>query len=172
MGVLGMAWKFYSCLCFASVLLLSLTPAYGQVSGADTSSNDLAMGYQELLREYRSLQPVPFFDTAGMGAAEEGAVYIEIDGLVMDETQSKIGRDFYDAFYTRWEAPKGAVNFTVTVREQPVPNRGTRVTVQVNDEMVFRANLRPRQDQIETAARQAVYYARRGLKEQAPLQIY
>ncbi len=159
------------CLWIGGALALGASAARAQ-SHADMNSTDLSVGYRELLREYEALRPRPAGDSARTEEHRRDPFRMEIDGLVVDETQSKIGRDFYDAFYAGWEAPQGAVNFTVTVREQPVPSRGARVTVQVNDEMVFRANLQPKLDYIEAAARQAVYYARRGLQEQAPLQIY
>ena len=98
---------------------------------------------------------------------------ITIDGLVMDETRTKIGRDFYSIFYSRWQAPSDARNFTITVQEQPMPSLGTRITVQLNNQTVFQTRLQPRYEYIEQAAKQAVYATWRRLQRGQPTrQIY
>lgn len=90
-------------------------------------------------------------------------------GLVVDETRTTIGRDFYDVFYEAWEAPEGSVNYTVVVEEQPVPSLGTRVIVRINDDVAFDTRLQPRYDQVREAALAAVMYAQRALANAAPL---
>jgi hypothetical protein len=95
---------------------------------------------------------------------------ITIDGLVMDETQTKIGRDFYDVFYSHWEAPPDAHNFTITVKEQPMPSLGTRVVVELNSQTVFQTRLQPRYAYIEQAAKRAVYMTWRQLQRGQPRQ--
>jgi hypothetical protein len=92
-----------------------------------------------------------------------------ITGLVVDETRTTIGRDFYDTFYEAWTTPEGSVNYTVVVEEQPVPGRGTRVLVRLNDEIAFDTRLQPGYDRIREAALAAVGYTRRALASAAPL---
>lgn len=92
-----------------------------------------------------------------------------LTGLVVDETRTTIGRDFYDVFYEAWEAPEGSVNYTVVVEEQPVPSLGARVIVRINDDVAFDTRLQPRYDQIRQAALAAVSYAQRTLANAAPL---
>jgi hypothetical protein len=95
-----------------------------------------------------------------------------ITGLVTDETQTKIGRDFYDAFYDRWTAPEKDYYYTVVVTEQPMPSLGTRVAVRVNQNMVFQTRLQPRRDIIEQAARRAVYMTQRRLQSNLSINAY
>lgn len=83
---------------------------------------------------------------------------LEIDGLVIDETITKIGRDFFDKFYSSWEAPKGATDFQITVIERPLPGIGAQVVVKLNDDEVFEQFLQPREDIIEAAANYAIGY--------------
>ncbi|NBB87194.1 MAG: hypothetical protein GVY12_13380 [Bacteroidetes bacterium] len=78
--------------------------------------------------------------------------------MVIDETRSTQGRDFYNIFYRNWQAPEGAMNYTVYVREQPGRGRGSVVEVRVNDEIAFRSQLQPRYNMIEQTAYQAVRY--------------
>jgi hypothetical protein len=157
-----------------ALVVVGTTLAAGPVRAqpADSARVDttrgLAMGYQELLREYRAYPLAPNGLAPNGAAAPDTAQGrrppgLEIDGLVVDETQTKLGRDFYDVFFSRWEAPPNAVNFTVTIREQILPNRGTRIVVEINDDVAFQAYLQPRYDAIEEAAWRGVYFARRAL---------
>lgn len=92
-----------------------------------------------------------------------------INGLVVDETRTTIGRDFYDVFYDAWVAPENSINYTIVVEEQPVPGRGTRLIVRLNDEVAFDTRLQPGYERIQQAALAAVGYTRRALASAAPL---
>ena len=84
------------------------------------------------------------------------SVDIEIDGLIVDETVTKMGRDFYDIFYSNWEAPPNSSNFTLEITEKPMIGMGTRIMVEINDQLVVESPLQPRYDVIESIAKQAV----------------
>lgn len=81
---------------------------------------------------------------------------LEVDGLIVDETTTKVGRDFYDIFHRQWEAPAGVHNFTILIEEKPTRSNGAYVVVSVNDEPVFEYNLQPRYDVIEEVANYTV----------------
>lgn len=81
---------------------------------------------------------------------------LDIEGMVIDETVSKLGRDFYDLFYSKWESPEGAKNFTITIMEKPGPFSGTQVSIRVNDLDVYQNYLQPKYDLIDELAAQAV----------------
>ena len=104
-------------------------------------------------------------DTSDTPSASDGPRGVSIGGLVINDTRTTIGRDFYDVFYSRWETPKGAENVMIRVYEQPRPNLGTRIVVDVEDRTVFRANLRPRFEQVKQAARAALARAHRYVKK-------
>lgn len=73
---------------------------------------------------------------------------IEITGLVFDETMTKIGKDFYDMFYNKWEFPKSGDNFFITVSEKPMPGMGTRINIVIDDNLVFEQFVRPNYEQM------------------------
>ncbi|WP_165903807.1 CsgE family curli-type amyloid fiber assembly protein [Hymenobacter gummosus] len=83
----------------------------------------------------------------------------EIEGLIVDQTITKVGHDFYDVFYTHWEAPAGATDFTVTLRERPARGTATLVTLEVNDTELLEMPLQPKFDVVEAAAQEAVAVA-------------
>lgn len=92
---------------------------------------------------------------------------LEFGGMVIDETQSKIGRDFYDTFYRYWAAPRGINNFVITITEQPLPTLGTMVFIEINDTPVFRNRLQPRYDYIQEVGKSAVVVCYRWLAQQS-----
>ena len=87
-----------------------------------------------------------------------------LGGLILDETRSKMGSNFYSVFYKHWEDPKNVQNFTITVSEKPMPSRGTMVKVEIDNQLVFRNRLEPRYYKTEQAAKQAVKICQRRLQ--------
>ncbi|NOG99645.1 MAG: hypothetical protein HND52_16930 [Ignavibacteriae bacterium] len=78
--------------------------------------------------------------------------FVEIEGLIVDETRTKIGRDFYDIFYNKWTVPANAKDFTITISEKPMPRLGALVSIQINDLKVFSEFVQPRWEAIEERA--------------------
>jgi len=95
---------------------------------------------------------------------------IEFGGMVIDETQSKIGRDFYDVFYRYWDAPNNAPDFVITISEKPVPSMGTMVNIEINDTKVYQSRLQPRYDYITQVGKNAVSVCYRWLSQQMQTQ--
>lgn len=81
---------------------------------------------------------------------------IEIDGLLVDDTKTKTGKDFYDLFYGNWVAPSGAKNFTITISEKPFRLTSTLIVVSINDTPVYQSILQPRQDIVEGLSQDAI----------------
>ncbi|AII53304.1 CsgE family curli-type amyloid fiber assembly protein [Hymenobacter sp. APR13] len=81
---------------------------------------------------------------------------IESQGLVVDQTITKIGRDFYSVFYTAFEAPPGVIEYNITITELPARGNSALVSLAVNDETLLEIPLQPKYDLIEEAAIQAV----------------
>lgn len=81
---------------------------------------------------------------------------IEIGGLIIDDTRSKIGRDFYDLFYGKWTDPVDAPSFSITIKELPARGRVSRVAIEVDGNVVIQRMVQPRQDVMEILATQSV----------------
>ena len=81
---------------------------------------------------------------------------IALGGLILNETFSVVGNDFFQAFEEYWVEPEGiSFSYTVSVGEEPAPRFGSRVVVEVGSTVLFRAFLRPNSRQTKTAARRA-----------------
>ena len=92
-------------------------------------------------------------DSAGRASHRTGS---ESQGLVMDQTISKLGRDFYDLFYGSFEAPGGLEDFTIILVERQARANNAVVALIVNDTELFEMPLTPRADQMAESAMAAV----------------
>ena len=81
---------------------------------------------------------------------------IEIDGLIIDETRTKAGRDFYELFYTGWVAPENVRDYAVHIIEEPARGRSTIIHVKINDITVFKRYLQSRFEAIEDLSDMAI----------------
>jgi len=89
-------------------------------------------------------------------SSKKNEVEIELDGLLVDDTKTKMGKDFYDLFYSSWVAPQGAKNYTITVSERPFRLSSTQIVVSINENTVYQAILQPRQDIVEGLSLEAI----------------
>lgn len=107
------------------------------------------------------IKPVPqslknLFDQVIKQPEKSNEVEIEIDGLLVDDTKTKMGKDFYDLFYGNWDAPPAAKNYTITVSEKPFRLTSTLIVVSINENPVYQAILQPRQDIVEAMSFEAI----------------
>jgi len=74
---------------------------------------------------------------------------LEIGEMIFDETVTKVGRDFYDVFYNSWSNPTIIKDFSITIKEMPMPGIGTQITVLIDDYEILKQFIRPNQEMIE-----------------------
>ena len=79
---------------------------------------------------------------------------IEIDGLIMDQTKTKMGHDFANNFTLSWES--AATGYNIVIEEQADFRTGSWISIEVNGNLVFKAALRPNPDAIEDLVKEAV----------------
>ena len=128
---------------FASIVLAALFTV--PLNQKDTLNVKPTPAFLKKLVEQVIQQPVKTND-----------VEIEIDGLLVNDTKTKSGQEFYDLFYDGWEAPKAAKNYSITVSEKPFRLTSTMIVVSINDNVVYQDILQPRQDIIEAQTEEAI----------------
>lgn len=96
------------------------------------------------------------FGSLSAQSSGDDPIDLEIDGLIFDETRTRVGRDFYEKFYTLWTAPFGVNDYSILVEEQPPRGRSVSVQVKVKERIVSIHHLQPREEMIENAAKLAV----------------
>lgn len=92
----------------------------------------------------------------------EGA---ESQGLVLDQTITKLGHDFYDRFYNTFEAPVDLLGYTILVAERPARGNSSLVVLTVNDMELLEMPLPTQADQMEEIVAGAVEAAQGFLRE-------
>ncbi len=92
-------------------------------------------------------------------------------GLIIDETRTRLGRDFYDHFYTGWqtEAPPGIGDYFIRIEEQPFRGLSTVIKVYLDDTVIFQQILQPRANYIEDLVGFVVSRMQRAVKQLAEL---
>jgi len=89
---------------------------------------------------------------------------VEIDGLIIDQTQTRIGQEFYQNFVTFWEAPLGIEDYNILITEMANPTWGSWIWIEVgglvSKEIVYREILKPRSEEIEKTAQKGVEVVR------------
>ncbi len=128
-------------------MLLAGATAWGQIDTSKTvrEAKELPKSVRQMITQLNDDKETP----------KNGIDEIEIGGLVIDETISKMGHDFYDKFYSQWTSPEVDFNYTIYIKEKPVPGLGSIVTVSVNDNEVVSQRIQPRAEMIEAVAEYA-----------------
>jgi curli production assembly/transport component CsgE len=83
-------------------------------------------------------------------------VFEGISGLVLDETMTRIGREFFEQFCLLWEAPTtGLSGYNVIISEKASPMWGVWIMVSVDDVPIWSKVLKPRSEEIEAEIEEA-----------------
>ncbi len=84
---------------------------------------------------------------------------IEIEGLVLDETRSKLAHDFYELFYGSWRVVEEDIktNYAIIIKELPaLIGNGSRILVDIDGTEITQMNLQPRAELLESLSLQLV----------------
>ena len=119
----------------------------------------------------RTVQP-PAADTSDFldqGVLENGEDSgLGISGMMNDETVTKFGHEFFEAFVKAWK-PLAGVIYNLRIGERYDPLRGSLIHVMINNNSVYEGFLTPRQEAIEELATQLSHELRAALKNRVPI---
>lgn len=97
-----------------------------------------------------------FAQEQNQSSSESGEISQEgISGLIVDNTRTFMGRQFYDVFAIAWSDQGVADGKNLSVHEQPTAVSGTRIWVEYNQQTLFQTFLSPTRARIDAAAKQA-----------------
>lgn len=89
-----------------------------------------------------------------------------ISGIVIDNTKTKLGNDFYNEYYNRYQQLYKDNKETAYVEETPPIGRTTLVTVKIGNREVFKARTQPGYDYLDNLVKQALARTELYLKTQ------
>jgi len=81
---------------------------------------------------------------------------IEINGLVVEDVITKLGKDFYDFFYQEYNSSGSKYPFVINVIEKPLIGISSEVRIDIDDIIVYKMTTRPNEEYLQAAARQAI----------------
>jgi len=82
---------------------------------------------------------------------------LEIGGLLLDNTISRQGREFSYKFSQLWQDLPNSEGINVQIKEQVIPRSGTKLTVKMNDRVVYVTYMGRRQEPIKSRVEQAMF---------------
>lgn len=87
----------------------------------------------------------------------------EINGLIVNQTRTLIGSEFYRHFCTLWGEPKVDYQYNITIMEIPDARWGSLMTIEVNGKIAYRKSIRPRSDKAKEEASHSIPQIRKFL---------
>lgn len=81
---------------------------------------------------------------------------LELAGLTIDDTKTRIGQSFYDSFFKKYNQLQTKLEGTVTVSEMPTFGRNTRIVVTIDDQVIHAFLSKPDEESIEAEADKAL----------------
>lgn len=100
---------------------------------------------------------------------ESDDTFLGISGLVVDETRTVIGRNFFETLSARWSSLSSSSQ-NIIVRELADPRFGSVISVSVEDQLIFRRLMPPRLGEVETAVEMAIGNLRQTFSDQERVQ--
>lgn len=73
----------------------------------------------------------------------------ELKGLTIDETKTKVGKDFYDLFYMQYSQQPDKSNSIVTISELPLRGTSGQINIQIEDKVVYSFMTNPGEDYLK-----------------------
>lgn len=77
---------------------------------------------------------------------------IELTGLTIDETKTRMGQMFYESFFKKYNQIPQKFEGTVTISELPSFGRNSRIVVTIDDQMIHSFMTKPDEESIDAEA--------------------
>lgn len=69
--------------------------------------------------------------------------------LIIDNTRTSAGHDFYELFYNAWEAPPGGESVVIDIEELPFRGLTTLIKIKLDEITVFSQHIQPQRRYLE-----------------------
>lgn len=81
---------------------------------------------------------------------------VELPGILLNETRTVAGRDFYSYFAARWADYDTDSQYTLTIVERPSPTTGSQISIKYAGRVVFQRFISNQSEANHKVAQQAV----------------
>ncbi len=86
-----------------------------------------------------------------LGKVDETDLF-ELKGLTIDDTKTKIGKDFYDLFYLTYSQLPEKYSNSITISELPNSGRGSQISIVLEDRTLYSFISSPNEDYLSEQA--------------------
>lgn len=132
-------------------LVLVLYSIDGKPVGQDRLELSSKNGHQELIIDEKSKQEEPL--NQDQAAPQDGFI---LDGLVVENTLTKAGRDFYKYFYSEYYNRGIKTIKNIVIEEVPGRMRSTRISVKIDDQILWQFFSQPKKSFLQSMASTAL----------------
>ncbi|WP_332030298.1 curli-like amyloid fiber formation chaperone CsgH [Kaistella sp.] len=92
----------------------------------------------------------------------------ELKGITIDQTKTKVGKDFYDLFYLEYSKLPEKISSVITIDETPTMGRGSQISIGLEDRTLYSFIANPSEDYLSEQATLSVkiildYYRKKSL---------
>ena len=100
---------------------------------------------------------------------ESEETFFGISGLIVDETRTVVGRNFFETFSAEWSTLSSTTP-NIVIGELADPRFGSIISVRIGEAVVFRRLLSPRLADVRSAVDMAIVSLRKTLRRQERVQ--
>lgn len=79
-----------------------------------------------------------------------------VTGYILDQTKTRLGREFYETFAQKWEFIPGLENYTILISEITDARWGSQILIFVEDNLIYVSALKPRLEDIDLKVEEAI----------------
>lgn len=116
----------------------------GASSHADSASQQTASATGEDSREPQEAREAAPVDRGEAARRAVDRIFDDpLAGVVVNRTVTVLGKDFYQAFSTRWRQNPEAARYSISIHERPSARFGSEIWVQYRQQRVFHTFLPP-----------------------------
>jgi hypothetical protein len=151
------------------ILLLVYPISNDETQGAigkdriEVTSNDNGAGLNIKLSKEREQEIEAEKNSQDQDTASNDGVFLE--GLVIQKTLTKSGRDFYRYFYSEYYNRQIKTTKNIVIEEVPGQRRSTRISVKVDGQMVWQFFSRPKKEFLKEMAATSLQRSLRYLQQ-------
>ena len=132
-------------------LVLVLYDSDDKPVGQDRIELSADKGYQEIISD--KLSPQEEAANADQAAPQDGII---MDGLVVENTLTKAGRDFYKYFYSEYYNRGLKTKKNIVIEEVPGRMRSTKISVKIDDQLLWQFFSQPKKSFLQNMASTAL----------------
>ncbi len=130
------------------ILLLVLYDINDKPVGEDRIELEPKNGYQMVVNDKATRQEL--YVNKDESSPQDGVI---LGGLVLEKTLTKAGRDFYKYFYSDYYNRQVKTKKNIIIEEVPGKFRNTRISVKIDDKLLWQFFSQPKKSFLQTMAR-------------------